>query len=74
MSKLQALIGVIPGLVEMSHGENNSTEGLSEGYTHCFKMKFDSVDSRDAYLPHPAHQACVEHLKPLVKQLLVFDF
>lgn len=55
-------------------GLNNSPEGLSKGFTHCFFLTFASEEDRDAYLPHPAHQAFVEQLKPLLEDVLVVDY
>jgi hypothetical protein len=57
LAALRALVGVIPGLLSFSGGANTSQEGLSQGFTHAFSMVFDSPASRDAYLPHPAHEA-----------------
>ncbi len=54
---LRALRGAIPGLLSFSGGANTSTEGLSAGFTHAFTMVFSSAAARDAYLPHPLHDA-----------------
>ncbi len=55
-------------------GMNNSPEGLSKGYTHCFLVSFKSEEDRDAYLPHPEHQAFVQVLKPVLEDVLVIDY
>jgi hypothetical protein len=55
-------------------GINNSPEGLSQGYTHCFRLDFDDEVARDAYLIDPAHLAFVERLKPWLAQVLVVDY
>jgi len=64
----------IPGITAFVHGPNNSTEGLSQGYTHGFVMTFADAASRDAYLPHPEHQLVVAANKPLLESILVVDF
>jgi hypothetical protein len=46
----------IPGLLDVSTGINSSPEGLAKGFTHGFVMTFADEASRDAYLPHPAHE------------------
>jgi hypothetical protein len=46
----------IPGIISISTGKDNSPEGIQRGHTHGFTVDFDSAASRDAYLPHPAHQ------------------
>jgi quinol monooxygenase YgiN len=55
-------------------GRNSSLEGLDKGFTHAFVVSFADAAGRDAYLPHPAHQAFVAQLKPLLDDALVFDF
>jgi len=46
----------IPGITAFEDGVNNSPEGKNLGFTHVYMLTFDSVASRDAYLPHPEHQ------------------
>jgi hypothetical protein len=53
---LKSLQQEIPGILTISTGKDNSPEGLQRGHTHGFTVDFDSAASRDAYLPHPAHQ------------------
>lgn len=55
-------------------GLNNSPEGLDKGFTHAFVVTFENEAGRDAYLPHPAHDAFVAQLKPLLDDVLVIDF
>ena len=80
MAVLKALVGVIPGLLSFSGGANTSQEGLSQGYTHAFSMVFENSESRDAYLPHPAHEAakavviaCLASANPEDKNVCVVD-
>jgi hypothetical protein len=53
---LKSLQHNIAGILAISTGKDNSPEGLQRGHTHGFTVDFDSPASRDAYLPHPAHQ------------------
>ena len=53
----RALQDEIPGIVAFEHGVNNSPEGLNQGFTHVYLLTFEDAAARDAYLPHPAHQA-----------------
>ena len=56
-------------------GRNSSPEGLDQGFTHCFIVSFDGPEGRDAYLPHPAHQAfCRRYLDPSLEKACVVDF
>jgi hypothetical protein len=63
------LEGRIPGITAFEHGVNNSPEGKNLGFTHVYQLTFDSVASRDRYLPHPEHQKFGE----LLGQLGVLD-
>ncbi len=69
-----ALPEKIPQIADFEYGENNSPEGLNDGLTHCFLVTFDSEADREAYLPHPAHQAFVEVLKPHLEKAVVVDY
>jgi Stress responsive A/B Barrel Domain len=55
-------------------GKNNSPEKLNQEFTHCFFVSFASEKDREAYLPHPAHKAFVEILKPVLDKVLVIDY
>jgi len=61
-------------VVDFEWGTNISPENLAQGFTHCFLVTFNDVKGRDAYLPHPAHQAFVKVLKPYLDKALVIDF
>jgi hypothetical protein len=69
-----ALLGAIDEVQGLEWGTNNSPEGLAKGFTHCFNLTFADAAGRDAYLPHPAHLAFVEVLKPLLEDVLVVDY
>ncbi len=69
-----ALPSLIPGLTAFEAGANMSPEGLDHGFTHAFVMTFENIRARDAYLPHPHHQAFVEQLKPYLADVLVIDY
>lgn len=70
---IEGLPKQIPGLLELTWGPNVSTEGLDQGYTHSFVMVFEDAAARDAYLPHPAHQAVVKELLPRLESVIVCD-
>jgi hypothetical protein len=55
-------------------GLNNSPENINQGFTHCFFVSFKSENDRAAYLPHPAHKAFVDVLKPHLDKVLVIDY
>ncbi|MGD1016552.1 MAG: Dabb family protein [Roseiarcus sp.] len=71
----RALCAELPFVRGFEFGRNSSPEGLDEGFTHCFIVTFDGPEDRDAYLPHPAHQAfCRRHLDPALEKVCVVDF
>ena len=61
---IAALQGQISGLLETHVGENISPHG--KGYTFGGIMRFRDKASLDAYPEHPAHQALLVWLKPLI--------
>lgn len=71
---MKGMVGKIPGLQNMEHGPYQSSEGMNEGFTHGFLMTFDSPESRDAYLPHPVHEAVKDIVVPCLENVIVFDF
>ena len=72
--RLAQLKETIPGILSFTHGPNNSPEGLADGFTHGFSMIFSDAAARDAYLPHPHHEAFKESALPLIAGVLVFDY
>ena len=55
-------------------GTNVSPEGLNDGFTHCFFVSFKDKAGLEVYLPHPAHQAFVGVLKPVLDKVCVVDY
>ena len=72
--RMTEMVGKVPGLLDMEYGHYQSDEGLDQGFTHGFIMTFDSLESRDAYLPHPVHEEVKEYVVPNLKEVIVFDF
>ena len=70
----RALPSKIKEITGFEWGKNNSPEGLDQGFTHCFLVSFNSEKDREIYLPHPAHRAFVEVLKPNLDKVLVIDY
>ena len=63
----------VPEILSLEWGLNVSPEGLDKGFTHCFVVTFHDEAARDAYLPHPAHLAFVQEVKPWLADVLVVD-
>jgi hypothetical protein len=64
----------IPEIAAFEYGTDNSPEKLSDGLTHCFLVTFKSEADREVYLPHPAHMAFVDVLKPHLEKVVVIDY
>ena len=73
-STMQKMVGQIPGLLSMENGPYQSDEGLDDGFTHGFIMTFDTLESRDKYLPHPIHEKVKDLVVPQLERVIVFDF
>jgi hypothetical protein len=63
--QIRAFQGQIPGLIDVSVGENLSPRG--RGYTFAGLMRFTDRPACDAYTVHPAHVALLEWLVPLIE-------
>ncbi|MCA9160859.1 MAG: Dabb family protein [Planctomycetales bacterium] len=74
IAEFRALPSKIPAIAAFEYGTDNSPEGLSDGFTHCFLLTFKSEADRDSYLPHPAHRAFGAALKPHLEKVLVVDY
>ena len=62
--EITAFQGQIPGLLQTHVGPNISPRG--KGYTFGGIMQFKDRASLDAYVQHPAHQALLAWLVPLI--------
>jgi hypothetical protein len=72
LEHVQALQGVIPGIVGIQVGENlNSTN--HRGYTHGFIIQFESEELFKGYAPHPAHKPVSEELQRICQSIIDFD-
>ncbi len=74
-----ALFGLkekVPGIVSLTYGKQNSTEGvaIAKGYHYGLSVVFENAAARDGYLPHPAHVAAVAVLKPHLADVAVLDY
>jgi hypothetical protein len=70
----RALPSKIKEIKSLEWGINNSPENLNQGFTHCFFVSFNSEADRAVYLPHPAHKAFGEVLRPWLDKVLVLDY
>ena len=64
----------IDAIIDFQFGLNNSPEGLDDGFTHCFLLTFSDEAGRAEYLPHPAHKAFGNVLRPHMKDVFVVDY
>ena len=69
-----ALPKKIKTITAFEWGTNISTEGVSQGLTHCFLVTFASEKDRDDYLPHPDHKAFVDLAGPHIDKVTVVDY
>ncbi len=64
----------VDSIIDFQYGVNNSPEGLDDGFTHCFLLSFADDAGRQKYLPHPAHKAFGDVLRPHMKSVFVIDY
>lgn len=70
----RALPAKIDSIIDFEWGTNNSPEGLDDGFTHCFLLTFKDGAGRTEYLPHPAHKAFGDVLRPHNDKVFVIDY
>ncbi|WP_066212592.1 Dabb family protein [Flammeovirga sp. MY04] len=64
----------IPEISRLEWGVNDSTEGLSKGFTHCFTLTFKDASAREIYLFHKAHLDLVDKIGPIIEDVFVMDY
>jgi|ERR1700728_2782475 hypothetical protein len=62
---VEAFKGVVPGLIEVHMGHNESPRGL--GYTFAGVMRFTGKAAFEAYMVHPAHEKLLVWLRPIIE-------
>ncbi|WP_061035399.1 MULTISPECIES: Dabb family protein [Vibrio] len=78
IQQLRALFEAMPtkveGVTDVEWGLNNSPEGKNKDYTHAVMMTFADEAGRQNYLPHPEHDVLKEVFRPLLEDIIVFDY
>ena len=64
----------IDEILDFEWGTDVSVENLSQGFTHCFLVTFQTEKDREIYLPHPAHKEFVDLCTPHIDKVLVVDY
>jgi antibiotic biosynthesis monooxygenase (ABM) superfamily enzyme len=72
LSSLRALKEKVPGVVDLSVGENFSER--SGGYTHGLFVRFEDREGLATYMTHSEHLAVVEKLDRLTTGRIVVDY
>jgi len=70
----RALPSKIDAVTGFEWGTNVSPENLNDGFTHCFFVTFKDKAGIEIYIPHPAHKAFVDLLKPQLDKVFVLDY
>ncbi|MDG3085402.1 Dabb family protein [Vibrio hannami] len=78
IEKLEGLFIDMPdkveGVVSVEWGINDSPENKNKDYTHTVFMTFADEAGRQNYLPHPEHNALKQVFRPLLEDIIVFDY
>ena len=64
----------VDGVASVEWGVNDSLEGKGQGFTHSVLMTFSDEEGRQNYLPHPEHDALKDVFRPLLEDIIVFDY
>ena len=74
VARFRRLQHEVPGIESFEWGPDISPEGIAQGHSHAFVLTFPSEAARNAYLPHPKHQAFVQWIGAFVEKALVVDY
>ncbi|MGY2893805.1 Dabb family protein [Deinococcus sp. UYEF24] len=75
VATLLAFPGVIPGILELTAGINETEETENvHGYTLGLRITFQDRQALTAYQPHASHQAFVRQLDGLIENVVVMDY
>jgi hypothetical protein len=75
VKKLLDFNGKIPGIVEITAGVNATEEiDRQQGYRIGLRVTFEDQEALRQYGPHPLHQAFVQSLNGIVKNVIVADY
>ncbi|GMQ46445.1 Dabb family protein [Vibrio sp. 10N] len=74
MVMFEAMPSKVDGVEAVEWGVNDSPEGKNKHYTHSVVMTFRDEQGRQSYLPHPEHSALKEVFRPLIEDIVVFDY
>jgi hypothetical protein len=70
---LKALQGVVPGVVEITCGENFTARG--QGHQFGLFVRLKDKAALETYARHPAHVEVVESMiKPFVENIIAIDY
>lgn len=73
ISELKALKDKIPGILELTCGENFTDR--SKGFTHGLVVRFVDRAALEIYGPHEAHQHVVQNfILPIRAEILALDY
>ena len=73
LESLRGLKETVPGIVELTCGENFSDRG--QGFTHALYVRLESRAALEAYQPHPAHQAVAQNaILPIKLNVIAIDY
>jgi len=70
----EAMPHKIEGVASVEWGENNSPEGKNQGYSYCVLINFTDQKGRENYLPHPEHNKLKQTFRPILEDIIVFDY
>jgi hypothetical protein len=74
VAAFDALPKKIDSVKDYQAGKNISPIGFDDGFTHCFLLTFKDEAGREKYLPHPAHKAFGDTLRPHLDKVFVIDY
>ena len=73
-ASFESMPSKVEGVYSVEWGLNDSPEGKNKDYTHVVLMNFVDAAGRDNYLQNPEHGELKKLFRPLLEDLIVFDY
>nr|7W6D_A Chain A, Olivetolic acid cyclase [Cannabis sativa]7W6D_B Chain B, Olivetolic acid cyclase [Cannabis sativa]7W6E_A Chain A, Olivetolic acid cyclase [Cannabis sativa]7W6E_B Chain B, Olivetolic acid cyclase [Cannabis sativa]7W6F_A Chain A, Olivetolic acid cyclase [Cannabis sativa]7W6F_B Chain B, Olivetolic acid cyclase [Cannabis sativa] len=68
------LVNIIPAMKDVYWGKDVTQKNKEEGYTHIVEVTFESVETIQDYIIHPAHVGFGDVYRSFWEKLLIFDY
>ncbi|MEU3347491.1 Dabb family protein [Streptomyces sp. NPDC006700] len=70
----EGLAGEVPGMTDLTWGDNTNPSGLDRGFTHGCLGRFTDREAFEGYWAHPAHERFMHVLDDICEDRFALDY